>query len=187
MVANREAGWSRTARNKTKGEVKASADGIDNGLKRGNPAPKFAASIRDAGSGGLFGALAPFVAWTGMDEGYMPYLDEDWPIIEDPIVSAVFAAKYYQRIVGGGRYPVFADPSKPSPEDNYRVRLGWASPSALKSSPNGTLFQNVKKRFDEDLAQLGLKISDLSPPNAEQWPGLKAVVAGLKGFPVTWK
>jgi hypothetical protein len=187
VVANREAGWSRTARNKTKVEVKASADGIDNGIKRGNPAPKFAASIRDAGSGGLFGALAPFVAWTGMDEGYMPYLDEDWPIIEDPIVSAVFAAKYYQRIVGGGRYPVFADPSKPSPEDNYRVRLGWASPSALKSSPNGTLFQNVKKRFDIDLAELGLKISDLSPPNAEQWPGLKAVVAGLKGFPVTWK
>jgi hypothetical protein len=187
VVANREAGWSRTARNKTKVEVKASADGIDNGIKRGNPAPKFAASIRDAGSGGLFGALAPFVAWTGMDEGYMPYLDEDWPIIEDPIVSAVFAAKYYQRIVGGGRYPVFADPSKPSPEDNYRVRLGWASPSALKSSPNGTLFQNVKKRFDIDLAELGLKISDLPPPNAEQWPGLKAVVAGLKGFPVTWK
>jgi hypothetical protein len=187
VVANREAGWSRTARNKTKVEVKASADGIDNGLKRGNPAPKFATSIRDAGSGGLFGALAPFVAWTGMDEGYMPYLDEDWPIIEDPIVSAVFAAKYYQRIVGGGRYPVFADPSKPSPEDNYRVRLGWASPSALKSSPNGTLFQNVKKRFDIDLAELGLKISDLPPPNAEQWPGLKAVVAGLKGFPVTWK
>ena len=187
VVANREAGWSRTARNKSKVEVKASADGIDNGLKRGNPAPKFAASIRDAGSGGLFGALAPFVAWTGMDEGYMPYLDEDWPIIEDPIVSAVFAAKYYQRIVGGGRYPVFADPAKPSPEDNYRVRLGWASPSALKSSPNGTLFQNVKKRFDIDLAELGLKISDLPPPNAEQWPGLKAVVAGLKGFPVTWK
>jgi len=187
VVANREAGWSRTARNKTKGEVKASADGLDNGIKRGNPAPKFAASIRDAGSGGLFGALAPFVAWTGMDEDYMPYLDEDWPIIEDPIASAVFAAKYYQRIVGGGRYPVFADPAKPAPEDNYRVRLGWASPSALKSSPNGTLFQNVKKRFDEDLAQLGLKISDLAPPNAEQWPGLKAVVAGLKGFPVTWK
>lgn len=187
VVANCEAGWSRTARNKTKGEVKASADGIDNGIKRGNPSPKFAASIRDAGSGGLFGALAPFVAWTGMDEGYMPYLDEDWPIIEDPIVSAVFAAKYYQRIVGGGRYPVFANPAQPSPEDNYRVRLGWASPSALKESPNGTLFQKVKQRFDEDLAQLGLKISDLSPPNAEAWPGLKAVVAGMKGFPVTWK
>ena len=187
VVANREAGWSRTARNKTKVEVKASQDGIDNGIKRGNPAPKFAASLREVGSGGLFGALSPYVAWTGFDEGYMPYLDEDWMVIEDPIVSAVFAAKYYQRIVGGGRYPVFANPAQPSPEDNYRVRLGWASPSALKSSPDGTLFQNVKKRFDEDLAQLGLKISDLAPPNAERWPGLKAVVAGLKGFPVTWK
>jgi len=187
VVANREAGWSRTARNKTKGEVKASQDGIDNGVKRGNPAPKFADSLRGAGSGGLFGALSPFVAWTGMDEDFMPYLDEDWPIIENPIVAAICAAKYYQRIVGGGRYPVFANPAKPAPEDNYRVRLGWASPKALKESPDGTLFQSVKKRFDEDLAQLGLKISDLSPPNADRWPGLKAVVAGMQGFPVTWK
>jgi hypothetical protein len=187
VVANREAGWSRTARNKTKGEVKASQDGIDNGIKRGNPAPKFAASIREVGSGGLFGALSPYVAWTGLDEGHTPYLDEDWMIIEDPIVAAICAAKYYQRIVGGGRYPVFADPAKPAPEDNYRVRLGWASPTALKESPDGTLFQSVKKRFDEDLAELGLKISDLAPPNAAAWPGLKAVVAGMKGFPVTWK
>ncbi len=163
VVANREAGWSRTARNKTKGEVKASQDGIDNGIKRGNPAPKFAASIREVGSGGLFGALSPYVAWTGLDEAHTPYLDEDWMIIEDPIVAAICAAKYYQRIVGGGRYPVFANPAKPAPEDNYRVRLGWASPTALKESPDGTLFQSVKKRFDEDLAQLGLKISDLSP------------------------
>jgi hypothetical protein len=187
VVANREAGWSRTARNKTKGEVKASQDGIDNGIKRGNPAPKFAASLREAGSGGLFGALSPFVAWTGMDEDYMPYLEVDWTIIENPIVAAICAAKYYQRIVGGGRYPVHANPAQPAPEDNYRVRLGWASPKALKEDPGGTLFQSVKKRFDEDLAQLGLKISDLSPPNADRWPGLKAVVAGMQGFPVTWK
>ena len=187
VVANREAGWSRSARNQSKVEVKASTDGIDNGLKRGNPAPKFAASLREAGSGGLFGALAPYVAWTGFDEGYMPYLDEDWMIIEDPIVAAICAAKYYQRIVGGGRYPVFANPAKPAPEDNYRVRLGWASPSALKDSPDGTLAQNVRKRFDVDLAELGLKISDLPPPNAAAWPSLKAVVAGMKGFPVTWK
>ena len=187
VVANREGGWVRSARNKTKGEVKASQDAIVNGGKRGNPPPKFAASIGTAGSGGLFGALAPYVAWTGLDEDYTPYLDEDWPIIEDPIVAAICAAKYYQRIVGGGRYPVFANPGQPSPEDNYRVRLGWASPSALKDSPNGQLFQDVKKRFDEDLAELGLKITDLAPPNADRWPGLAAVVTALKGFPVTWK
>jgi len=86
-----------------------------------------------------------------------------------------------------GRYPVFANPAKPAPEDNYRVRLGWASPKTLKDSPNGTLFQSVKKRFDEDLAVLGLKISNLAPPNAERWPGLKAVFAGMKGFPVPGK
>jgi hypothetical protein len=187
VVANREGQWVRSARNKSKKEVGASRDGVDNGIKRGNPAPKFATSIREAGSGGLFGALAPFVAWTGLDEDYMPYLDQDWMVIEDPIVSAIFAAKYYQRIVGGGRYPVHANPASPAPEDNYRVRLGWASPKALKEDPNGSLFQDVKKRFDEDLAQLGLKISDLPPPNADRWPGLKAVVAAMKDFPVTWK
>jgi len=187
VVSNREAGWNRTARNKMLKETNASRDGINNGIARGNPAPKFADSIRGAGSGGLFGALAPFVAWTGYDEGYMPYLDEDWPIIEDPIVAAICAAKYYQRIVGGGRYPVFANPAKPVPEDNYRVRLGWARPETLKKDPGGKLFHEVKERVDEDLAKLGLKISDLSPPNADRWPGLKAVVAGMKGFPITWK
>ena len=187
VVANREGAWVRSARNKIKGEVKASTDAIANGAKRGNPAPKYAASIAAAGSGGLFGALAPYVAWTGLDEDYTPYLDEDWPIIEDPIIAAICAAKYYQRIVGGGRYPVFSNPAQPSPEDNYRVRLGWANPSVLKDNPGGELFQDVKKRFDEDLAELGLKITDLAPPNADRWPGLAAVVAAMKGFPVTWK
>jgi len=187
VVANREGSWIRSARNKSKKEVGASRDGVDNGIKRGNPAPKFANTIREAGSGGLFGGLAPFVAWTGLDEDFMPYLDQDWVVIEDPIVAVIFAAKYYQRIVGGGRYPVHANPAQPSPEDNYRVRLGWASPRALKDDPGGTLFQDVKKRFDEDLAQLGLKITDLPPPNADRWPGLTAVVAAMKDFPVTWK
>ena len=187
VVANREGEWVRSARNKSKGEVKASTDAIANGAKRGNPSPKYAASLAASGSGGLFGALAPYVAWTGLDEDYTPYIDADWPIIEDPIVAAICAAKYYQRIVGGGRYPVFANPAQPSPEDNYRVRLGWASPTALKESPNGELFQDVKARFDEDLAELGLKITDLAPPNADRWPGLAAVVAAMKGFPVTWK
>ncbi len=187
VVANREASWVRSARNKDKVEVDGSQRAIDGGLKRGNPVPKYAKSLSEAGSGGLFGALAPYVAWTGMDEEYMPYIDEDWQVIEDPLVAAACAAKYYQRIVGGGRYPVFADPAKPSPEDNYRVRLGWANPERLKNDTNGELFQAVKGRFDEDLAELGLKISDLPPPNANNWPGLKAVVAALKDFPVTWK
>jgi len=187
VVANREGAWVRSARNKDKVEVKASTDAIANGVKRGNPPPKYAASIAASGSGGLFGALAPYVAWTGLDEDYTPYLDEDWPIIEDPIVAAICAAKYYQRIVGTGIYPVFANPAQPSPEDNYRVRLGWARPEVLKNNPNGELFREVKGRFDEDLAELGLKITDLAPPNADRWPGLAAVVAAMKGFPVTWK
>lgn len=186
VVANRESDFSRTARNKSAVETAASKTGIEGGTKRGNPKPKFADSIAGSGSGGLFGALAPYVAWTGMDEGYMPYLNEDWPIIENPIVAAVCAAKYYQRIVT--YYPtVFANKGSPSPEDNFRIRLGWANPSKLKSDPAGTLFHNVRSRMEEDLEELGLKISDLPPPSSSKWPGLKAVVAGLQGFPVTWK
>lgn len=187
VVANCEASWVRTARNKSVVEVAASRRGIDNGTERGNPRPKYADSIREAGSGGLFGALSPYVAWTGHDEGFMPYLDEDWKIIEDPIVAVICAAKYYQRIVGGGRYPVHANPAAPAPTDNYRVRLGWARPATLKDDPTGKLAQAVQKRFDEDLVELGLKITDLPPPNADKWPGLKAVVEAMKGFPVTWK
>lgn len=186
VVANREAGWNRKARNKTAAETAASKRAIEAGPERGNPTPKYATSIAGAGSGGLFGALAPYVAWTGLDEGYTPYLDEDWTIIEDPIVAAICAAKYYQRVVANYG-TVFATPGAPAPEDNYRVRLGWASPKTLKEDPAGSLFKAVKGRMDEDLAQLGLKITDLPPPSAERWPGLKAVVDAMQGFPVTWK
>ena len=186
VVANRESGWSRKARRKDKVETAASRRAIEAGPARGNPPPKFAASLAEAGSGGLFGALAPYVAWTGLDEGLTPYLDEDYTIVEDPIVAAICAAKYYQRIVAN--YPtVFATPGAPVPEDNYRVRLGWASPKVLSEDPGGTLFTNVKRRMDEDLKALGLSIGDLLPPSATGWPGLAAVVEGMKTVPVTWK
>lgn len=185
VVANRESGWNRKARNKDKVEAAASAAAIKAGPERGNPTPKFATSIAAAGSGGLFGALAPYVAWTGLDEDFTPYLNDDFTIIEDPIVAAICAAKYYQRIVT--YYPTVFASGTPAPEDNYRVRLGWANPSTLKKDPGGKLFQAVKGRMDEDLAQLGLKISDFPPPDASRWPGLKAVVEGMKGLTPTWK
>src|SRR5690606_34947874 len=105
--------------------------------------------------------------------------------VEDPIVAVICAAKYYQRIVT--YYPTVFASGTPVPEDNYRVRLGWASPQELKADSGGTLFQAVKGRMDEDLKELGLKITDLPPPSSTNWPGLAAVVAGMKGFPATWK
>lgn len=185
VVTNREADWQRKARNKSKVEVDASARAITNGVKRGNPKPKFADSLAQAGSGGLFGALAPYVAWTGMDEDYMPFLDMDWTVIEDPVVAAVCAAKYYQRIVAN--YPTVFASGTPSPEDNFRVRLGWASPATLKDDPAGKLFKAVRGRMEEDLAELGLKITDLPPPDASRWPGFKVVHEAMKSFVPTWK
>jgi hypothetical protein len=81
---------------------------------------------------------------------------------------------------------VFAG-QKAAPEDNFRVRLGWANPSVLKSDPHGALAKQVQGRMEEDLAELGLKITDLPPPSSIGWPGLKAVFDAMKGFPVTWK
>ena len=185
VVTNREADWQRKARNKSKVEVDASARAITNGVKRGNPKPKFADSLAQAGSGGLFGALAPYVAWTGMDEGYMPFLDMDWTAIEDPVVAAVCAAKYYQRVVAN--YPTVFASGTPTSEDNFRVRLGWASPATLKDEPAGKLFAAVRGRMEEDLAELGLKITDLPPPNASRWPGFKVVHEAMKSFVPTWK
>ncbi|MCY0994787.1 hypothetical protein OV203_47110 [Nannocystis sp. ILAH1] len=185
VVANRESSWNRKVRRLTKRETDASADAIAAGPSRKNPTPKFATSIAGAGSGGLFGALAPYVAWTGLDEGFTPYLNDDYTIIEDPIVAAICAAKYYQRIVT--YYPTVFAGGTPTSEDNYRVRLGWANPSILKNDPAGSLFQEVKGRVDKDLATLGLKITDLPPPDASSWPGLEAVVEGMKGLTPTWK
>lgn len=186
VVANRESDWSRTARNKSKQEVdNGSKLAITNGVKRGNPKPKYADSLALAGSGGLCGALAPYVAWTGMDENYMPYLDMDWNVIEDPVTAVICAAKYYQRIVANYDN-VFAGVS-PMAEDNFRVRLGWASPQTLKEDPGGKLFKDVRGRMEEDLKELGLKITDLPPPDASKWPGLKAVYEAMKSFTPTWK
>lgn len=84
-------------------------------------------------------------------------------------------------------YPTVFAGAKPTPEDNFRVRLGWANPSVLKSDPDGTLAGQVRGRMEEDLTELGLKIGDLPPPSSIAWPGLKAVVDAMKGFPVTWK
>ncbi|MEZ4437086.1 MAG: hypothetical protein R3F65_32215 [bacterium] len=67
------------------------------------------------------------------------------------------------------------------------MRLGWASPKTLREDPAGKLFGDVKRRMDEDLKALGLAISDLPPPSAASWPGLKAVVEGMKGFSGSWK
>lgn len=171
VVANREGAWVHSARNKTKkGEVKASTDAIANGAKRGNPSPKYAASIAAAGSGGLFGALARTSPGPGSDKDFTPYLKDS------PRSSRTRSSRRSaRRSITSASLAVAAIRCSPTPrsrppEDNYRVRLGWANPSVLKDNPGGELFQDVKKRFDEDLAQLGLKISDLAPPNADRWP-----------------
>ncbi|PCC67831.1 hypothetical protein SAMN02745121_07868 [Nannocystis exedens] len=109
------------------------------------------------------------VGGAGLDEDFTPYLNDDDTIVEDPIVAAIFAAKYYQRIVTF--YPTVFASGTPAPEDNYRVRLGWASPKELQEDPAGSLFQAIKGRMDEDLKQLGLKNTDLPP----------------KGLTPTWK
>lgn len=170
ICAHRESGFNTNAHNADAQEVDGSTKGIDAGLKRGNPSPKFADAIRTFGSGGLFGALASSFAWIGMDEGFMPFLKRKPTLVYEPEASAVFLAHYFWRITS----PTYANGRKLTLFD---VRVGWASPTMLKDTPNGTKANAVRDRMREDIAKLGWDeewVTSL-PVIRDQYAGIKAV------------
>lgn len=171
VVMRREAGFKANAQNTDKHEVTASQNAIANGLKRGNPPPKWAVELGQFGSGGLFGALAPYFAWIGLDEGYMPFLNRRANLIFNPDASAVFAGHYAWRVLSN--YKV---------RDWFDLRTGWASPSVLKNDPDGTTAKGVRSRMQQDIDALGLQWLAQAPlPNPKLYPGIN-VTAPMFGF-----
>jgi hypothetical protein len=145
------------ARNTRANEVSASQRAYDAGLASGRPAPTFP-EVRDFGSGGAFGALAPYVAWAGFTQGETPLLTERPEVIFRPYVSVAHAAWYLTRLL---RPPY-------SPATWAQVRLGWASPSALRTEREGKLSVEVLGRMIAAATQAGLTdaTKDVPPPPA---------------------
>lgn len=171
IVGHRESGFLATAHNDSPNEIeKGSRPGIERGLGRGNPAPKFVNEIKEFGSGGLFGALASSFAWIGIDKSYMPFLKRRPELMFEPEASAVFAAHYFWRVTSPG----YANGRKLT---FFDVRTGWASPDALKNNPTGATAQKVRKDMLEDIQDLGWDPAwvESLPVARSKYPGIKVV------------
>lgn len=176
ICAQGESAFQANAHNLSKKETKASSDGLANGLKRGNPSPKYADAIRDFGSGGLFGALSPYFHWIGLDEGYMPFLRRKPELVFQPKASAVFMAHYFWRVSA----PMYA---KGRRLNLFDIRVGWASPSILKNDPFGTTAQEVRGRMRESIQVIGWdeKWVESLPVARDAYKGIQAVAPAM-GF-----
>ncbi|MCA9638321.1 MAG: hypothetical protein KC420_19965, partial [Myxococcales bacterium] len=164
-IAKRESGFQPGAHNDSKEERDASRRAYANAKDR-NPALKYGAQAAEFGSGGLFAGLAPYFLWTGVPEvgGRAPLLGSPPEIMFLPRVSAWFGCVYLQRLVTYYRL-----------DDHIDIKVGWASPSLLKTGRGGSTYKAVRTRFTSDLAELGIDIDDTSTIpaklDASRWPG----------------
>ena len=178
ICANRESSFVLTAHNQDEEEVDGSRRGIENGLKRGNPKPKFAEQAKAFGSGGLFGALASSFVWVGLDEGHMPFLLRKPETVFQAGASCVFLAHYFWRVTS----PRYANGRK---LNMFDVRVGWASPTLLKNKPFSPDAEQVRKRMREDIAKLGWDeewVASL-PVVRKPYTGIKAVATSFDYSP----
>jgi hypothetical protein len=175
VIAKREADFQATAHNDSEHEVKASRRAYANARDR-NPPLKYGETAAEFGSGGLFGALAPYFLWTAVREmkGQAPLLSAHPEAMYIPRIAGFAAVAYMVGIVT--YYKV---------EDHADIKVGWASPAILKSK-QGSTYQAIRTRFFSDAAALGVDLEDTSTIPAEltakDWPGVPAVLEALTGL-----
>jgi len=181
IAAKRESEFVTTAHN---GNAANEQDERDDSLaaytnnKDRNPPLRHGDQAAAFGSGGLFGALAPYFLWTGVPEvgAKAPLLNAPPEIVFQPRAAAFGAAVYMQRILKHYRVDDVAD-----------IKVGWANPGLLGASRGGTKYNEVRARFLADAKVLGIDLTDAQtiPPKLDPsaWPGVHAVFAGLVGAP----
>ncbi|PCC73188.1 hypothetical protein SAMN02745121_08211 [Nannocystis exedens] len=184
VIAKREsAGFVVTAHNGDEVDEQAERDASRKAYERGkatNPALSFGEAAADFGSGGLFGALAPYFLWTGVAElgAKAPLLGADPRMMFLPRVATFAAMVYLQRLLD--HYQV---------DDHGDIKAGWASPSLLVDPPKGgrgeETYTAVRERFYADAKSLGVNLSDAATIpaklSAATWPGVQAMFDRLVG------
>jgi hypothetical protein len=174
-IAKRESAFVATAHNDSEAERKASRRAYDN-MKDRNPALAYGMQAAEFGSGGLFGALAPYFLWTGVpEEGDAAPLLQSPPIVMFlPRVAGFAACVYLQRLVAHYRL-----------DDHLDIKAGWASPSLLKADRGSKTYQAVRDRFNSDAIELGVDLEDITTIpktlSAARWPGVPKLFADLVG------
>ena len=175
VIAKRESGFNPAAQNDSKEERDASRRAYANAKDR-NPTLKYGAQAAEFGSGGLFAGLAPYFLWTGVPEvgGKAPLLSSPPEIMFLPRVSAWFGCVYLQRLIDNYRL-----------DDHIDIKVGWASPSLLKSGRGNATYKAVRTRFTSDAAELGVDLDDTSTIpaklSAKRWPGALKVFSEIVG------
>jgi hypothetical protein len=141
-----------------------------------NPPLKYGEQAAEFGSGGLFGALAPYFLWTGVPEvgGKAPLLRAPPELVFQPRAAAFGAVVYLQRLLANYRI-----------DDHADIKAGWASPSLLKDDRGGKKYHDVRANFLGDAMTLGIDPTDASTIpaklDASGWPGVPAVFKALVG------
>lgn len=175
VVARRESRFAATAHDTDKKAVNASRDAYDDAVGKWPPLV-YGASAREFGSGGLFGALAPYLLWTGVQElgDEAPLLGSPPEVMYFPRVAAFAAAVYMDRILD--RYTVLDVPD---------IKVGWANPGLLSEGRDSPAYLGVRERFLKDAKILGIDLTDATTiperPTTEAWPGVQEVFDRVVG------
>lgn len=180
IIAVRESRFVPTAHNgdapSEQAERNASWKAYQQGKDR-NPPLAFGEAAAIFGSGGLFGALAPYFLWTGVQElgPRAPLLGADPRIMFVPRVATFAALVYLARLLKN--YEV---------QDLPDIKVGWGSVSLLKGEGRGSeTYQSIRTNFVADANTLGIDLADAAtiPPrlSAEQWPGVAKVFERVVG------
>ena len=187
IVAKRESAFKLNAQNgdrpQEQGERDASRRAYDAGRNR-NPPLRYGQEAANFGSGGLFGLLAPYFLWTGVNElgANAPFLDSRPELVFNPNASAFGAAVYLQRIL-----------KNYTTNDLPDIKAGWASPTLLTSARGSPRYHETRARFLADAKALGIRLDDPATLpaklSAANWPGasvvFNALVGTVPGPPVT--
>jgi hypothetical protein len=179
VIASRESKFDVAAHNgdgeHEAAERAASRRAYDNNKGR-NPALRHGEAAADFGSGGLFGALAPYFLWTGVLElkSKAPLLNAPPELMFQPRAAAFAACVYLQRLLAHYRI-----------DDHADIKAGWASPSLLTGDRSAKTYLDVRARFLADAQALGVDLRDPTTIpiklSASAWPGVSAVFSKLVG------
>lgn len=141
-----------------------------------NPPLKYGEQAAEFGSGGLFGALAPYFLWTGVPEvgSKAPLLRAPPELMFQPRAAAFGAVVYMQRLLAHYRI-----------DDHADIKVGWANPFLLKDGRGSQKYHDVRANFLGDAMTLGIDLTDTSTIpaklDASKWPGVPAVFKALVG------
>ena len=141
-----------------------------------NPPLRYGEQAADFGSGGLFGALAPYFLWSGVPEvgKKAPLLNAPPELVFQPRAAAFAACVYMQRLLANYRI-----------DDHADIKVGWASPSLLGKGRGSEKYSEVRARFLGVAKTLGIDLTDTKTIpqklDASAWPGVPAVFAALVG------